>query len=427
MAIDFQPIENESTIDFQEYPENKSSFIKNLPSGIKEVVGSSPSMMMGMTNPKQAILNRAHGVGRGILDIGQGIAQATKQFKEHLGMNPFGSTNEYTRQKDAERRAYALSEAGRDPYAEMIRKGVGMMPYAALGPVLGSEASLLSRAALSGGTNAGINAMEYVPEGGSRSMNALKGGTIGAAIPFVMDSPDISRKVSNIFSQKNRSNEASKLIQIGHDKLLSQSQDIYNLVGDEVKNAGFKRIPITESFIDKSRKYLPKTDAVNSLIERAKTGDYEAVRDLQSDLGSEGSGYISSKTKAENHKGREALELREKINNEMYKYFEDHGREDLSKLLKDANGKYKKLNKVYHEKSPVISKLVHKEKREIPKNIFNVIERESVPMNRLLKQHPEVKKILDTHKKINKIKSGLDIAKWAIPAVAGEEYLRRNH
>lgn len=412
--------ENES----EENKDQKENLIGEIPGLPGELMKASSGIMMGLSNPKQAISNRVKGAGQGITDIAQGLAQATRQFREYAGLNPIGSTDEWTK-KDAERMAYNQSPSGQDPFSQLIRKGVNQIPYAATGAALSAPVGLLGKAALSGATNAGLNALQYVPEGGSRGENALVGGAIGTALPIVPEIPGAISKITNPFSLQNRSKYASKLLQAGHDTLLSESENLYNKVAEEVKKRELDNIPVTRSLITQANKYLPKTDAVKSLINRASTGDYEAIRDLQSDLGSEGRKSANAELSADRHKAEEALELRKKINDEVSTFFDKSGHPDLSDALQEANLKYQKLHKIYYEKNPVISKLVHKETREIPANIFTTISKDSVPVNRLLKENPAVEDALERHKAISKMKTVGKIGAFAAPALLTEEYLRR--
>lgn len=185
--IDFQP---HSDIDF--IPHEEDTFIGNLPKLAKEALRIAPGVMLGRKNPKQALSNRATATGQGFKDIGQGISQATRQLGEATGLNAPGSTLAYTRKKDAEHRAYENSQAGKDPFAQLFRSAASSSPYLALGPIFGSEAALLAKMGLSGAANAGLNSLEYVPEGESRGRNALVGGAIGAGLPLIPEAPRLA-------------------------------------------------------------------------------------------------------------------------------------------------------------------------------------------------------------------------------------------
>jgi len=124
-------------------------------------------------------------VGRGVRDIGQGLKQVALEGGAMGGLSSPGAALAYTRTVDAANRALAETPEGRDPFAARFRTVAKNAPYGLLGPVLGSEAGLLSKMALSSAVNAGVAGTEYVPEGESRRKNIIVGAATGAAVPFV--------------------------------------------------------------------------------------------------------------------------------------------------------------------------------------------------------------------------------------------------
>jgi len=124
-------------------------------------------------------------VGHGVRDIGQGLKQVGLEAGEMAGLSSPGAALAYTRTVDAANRALAETPEGRDPFATRFRSVAKNAPYGLLGPVLGSEAGLLSKMLTSGATTAGVAGTEYVPEGESRSKNIAMGALTGAAVPLV--------------------------------------------------------------------------------------------------------------------------------------------------------------------------------------------------------------------------------------------------
>lgn len=173
-------------------------------------------------------------------------------------------------------------------------------------------------------------------------------------------------------------------IQKGHDQLLKQSKNIFDLIKSEVKTRGVNQIDLGKDVIQQAEKHLPQTRVNKELIAKAETGDYEAVHKLQSDLGKRGTKNLGSNLAADRDAGEEMLDIREKINDAIKNKFKQSGHEDLANHLEEANDIYRKLKKTYYS-HPTIAKLVHKESRKIPANPMKVFSEESVPMKRIIK------------------------------------------
>lgn len=218
--------------------------------------------------------------------------------------------------------------------------------------------------------------------------------------------------------------EVAETIQKSHDKLSQQASNIYDLIKSEVTPRGVNNIPLAQDVLTSAESYLPKTRATKALIDKVKTGDYEAIHQLQSDLGTQGTKQLGADLAADRNAGEEMLDVREKINEAIRDKFNSHGHSDLSKLLDEANEKYTKLKDVYY-KHPSIAKLVHPESRKMPKNPMNLFSEKSVPMGKVLAEHPEVAKAVKTTNEANqfikKLKTGknIGIAGSAASAIAG--------
>lgn len=177
---------------------------------VGKAVGMIPDIMQGFNNPSRAFSNRAQALGRGFTDVGEGIKQAFLQGSEALGFTPKGSTQQYTRQKDAERNFYNQSPAGQDKFSDLLRSGASQSPMAALGTILGSEAPLIQKALSSGGANALIGSSQYVPEGDSRKRNAVTYGALGATAPLV--EPILGDVIPRIGNELTPSRLAARII-----------------------------------------------------------------------------------------------------------------------------------------------------------------------------------------------------------------------
>jgi hypothetical protein len=184
-------------------------------------------------------------------------------------------------------------------------------------------------------------------------------------------------------------------VQKAHDKLSQQASNIYDFIKSEVGPRGVGKINVAEDLIKEAESHLPKTRANKDLIERARTGNYEALHDLQSDLGKRGTKALGADLAADRNIGEEMLDTRGKINDVIKNQFNEYGHPDLTKLLEEANGKYTKLKKLYYS-HPKVAKLVHPESRLVPKNPLSLFSEESKPMKELLGEHPEIQEALDT-------------------------------
>jgi hypothetical protein len=122
------------------------------------------------------------GLGRGFVDVGQGLKQKGLQIGEALGLANPGSADAYTKQTDAERQFYDSTPIGQSGVGDVGRFVGGALPYLAVpGGVAGGLAARAATGALAG---AGIGATQYTPEQGSDLFNTALGGALGGAFPL---------------------------------------------------------------------------------------------------------------------------------------------------------------------------------------------------------------------------------------------------
>jgi hypothetical protein len=228
----------------------------------------------------------------------------------------------------------------------------------------------------------------------SRAMGALE----QAAVPAI---PKIASKVlkglpkiwETLSSELNPVKRAEE-VQLGHDVLKYDASKLFNKVGAQAAKRGANLLPVDDDLISKATKFLPESDEVTSLIERVKTGDYQALRNLQTELGDAGANYKASSLPSDRERGKEIFKFRDSINNKIYNHLKNAGHEDLANDLNLAREKYKKLNDVYYS-HPSIAKMTKPKSRLIPKNPMNLFSENSNEMKLLIKNHPEIKKELD--------------------------------
>lgn len=108
------------------------------------------------------------GIVEGVKDAGRGVKQAFLQGTEKLGLQPEGTTNQYTQETDAARQAFQQT-----PTAQLFPTAT------AYGQLMGNTVPAM---AIGGGPVTGgalIGGLQYVPEGGSRALNTIMGAAAG--------------------------------------------------------------------------------------------------------------------------------------------------------------------------------------------------------------------------------------------------------
>jgi len=175
---------------------------------------------------------------------------------------------------------------------------------------------------------------------------------------------------------------------------------VFDKVESEVGKRGLANIPVKPEVIEQAQSFLAKTTANKALIERAKSGEYKALRELQADLRVKGEKALASALKAENVEGEEILANRDEINQSIEKHLKDTGHEDLAEDLQGAKQRYKEIRKTYFS-SPALAK-VFGASQKVPKNPITLLGEESTELKRFMTKHPEVEKKLAkalSHKK----------------------------
>lgn len=330
-------------------PEN----IMNLPG---EIYGAGKQVL---TEPKRALQN----VGAGFGELGHGILSAPGNVRDYLEKKDVVSKNapslrlpESILPKDYNY-AESLGVQGEQPGDLALRgvpKGLAMSPLAELAPLAGKSITK------------GIE--KIIPE---------------SPYHFIQKAYDIKEKaLSNEFSHVAK--EANK---------------------DNIK------VGLPKNLISEIKKTGPKTDKFNNFVDKAKDGDYNALRKLQTELFTRGKTYTTSPLASENDFGAHLFEQRDKVNHAISKALENAGRPDLASKLNNTREGWRTLEETYHA-NPLISKLVGEE-REVPMT-FKPLRKESKFMKNLKEEHPEIQK------KLNNIKRAKQIATLLTTLAAGK-------
>lgn len=284
--------------------------------------------------------------------------------------------------------------------SDMVPTFIGKMPLGPIKAPFGSKESFVNPETVG-------NLMDFAA--GQPGIKAVG----GAAMKTVQKLPQLKDFINTF---KTRS--LIEPIQKGADKLLKQSSDIYDLVKERVLPEGVSKINLDSKLLEEAANHLPKTQASKALVEAARSGDYNALHELQSDLGKLGSDAKGGETYADRNKGEEILDTRSKINDAIRNTFKENDKGYLAKLLDEASDKYRKMHEIYY-KHPTIAKLVNPKTRIVPKNPMTALTEESERTKKLLEAHPELNRSIKNMKKLNTVKK-----------IAGyttlEELVRRN-
>lgn len=226
--------------------------------------------------------------------------------------------------------------------------------------------------------------------------------------------------VASLFRQVNPTDTAN-LIQKGHDALKEQAENAFKDVSKGVHERGIATVPTQEIKFNGLRKYFPDTDEAKKLLNDAKTGNYNALRKVQSDLWTKATKNLRSDLEVDRMRGEEMLERRDKINNAISNHLQNTGNHDLDAVLNKARSDFHDLKDIYYS-HPTISKLVDEHTREIPENIFTTLKKNSVPLNRLKEFHPDISADINALNNKKNLKSSLKALGWSGGAL-GTTYL----
>lgn len=220
-------------------------------------------------------------------------------------------------------------------------------------------------------------------------------GTLSAAIPGTMKGLGALFRLgkSSISSVKPRM--TADIIQKSHD--LAHAEAVAPLES-AARDAASRNIPepkFDNKIFNIAKEGLGNDVAVRDLISRAKKGEYQAIRDLQSDMGREARILENpNNSRADRLFGKKLESARDLINKTQAAHYEKHGAMDLAENIREGMKRYAEFKKLYY-KDPRIAKLVGAE-RKVPKNINNLIREDSTYMKNFVQHHPKLNKIIKT-------------------------------
>lgn len=284
----------------------------------------------------------------------------------------------------------------------LIGQGIVDAPASILGGVLGGPAGAIAGAAA---TEAAVTPGGVTPRAIQAGLTAAAPVAARAAGKVVSALPDALMA----WGKKITPETLVKSIQARHDPLESQASGLFNTVSQKVKEKGIEKFPVDQDLIESVKDYLPNTKAVRRLLEKAKTGDYDALRDINTELWQRGTKGRASNFISENKKGDEMMGLRDELNEFMHRHLEKLGENDLSLMLQQARNNYRRLMKTYYE-NPQIAKIVESETREVPENIIKTLTKKNIPTQEFLRLHPDVAEQIETHLTQQQLKDSLKSA-----------------
>lgn len=154
-------------------------------------------------------------------------------------------------------------------------------------------------------------------------------------------------------ANKPRGHEASQIFGIKKpipNKYISKvsDEDFLNHIPSNVSEImnEIPRLNIPGEVIEDLRQFLPNTTPYRNLIEKAKTGNYKDLFNLQSDVGKHASDYTKSLfSAAERAHGRAGLKARNALIDEIHTNLKSQGHHDISELLRKGQEDYKRYMK----------------------------------------------------------------------------------
>ncbi len=239
---------------------------------------------------------------------------------------------------------------------------------------------------------------------------------------FFRDIPEIAGASALGSALKSTTNKAMiKKILESHDLLENTGIHKFKQVSKGVNDRGINQIPMnpTQNPLSNVADYFDKTKQSQKLISDAMTGDYNALRKLQSDLYTNAKKNLKSPVETDRMRGAEIMEKRNDINKLISDHLVNTGNLDLNDLLNSARGDWSTLQKNYY--NPKINRsiinMVDKETRKIPKNISKILSEDSKAMKKFKEFHKGLGAQLKGRNFINAI--GSPLLKYGIPAGLG--------
>lgn len=169
---------------------------------------------------------------------------------------------------------------------------------------------------------------------------------------------------------------------------------------------------LNTTFINSLRPYFANTAKTSNLLNDAATGDYNALRQLQSDLYTKGKLNLASDLNATKNEGEEMMEKRNDINQAISNHLKNTGNYDLDHLLTGARNDWSTLQQNYYNKNipGSLIEMFDSNVRKIPNNLTSILSENSKPMQKLRDFHPGIQN------KVNAINTRNKLGKYGLGA-----------
>lgn len=290
--------------------------------------------------------------------------------------------------------------------------------------VLGAEAAI--PAIIPGIVSRGLGSAAYgaLSEPENRGASAINYGLGSAAAELT---PGLAKLISKKYS-------AAKILD-NPDKLASKIQASFeqknNALGNQFENvqkeAESRNIPnmkLSKDFFKDVAERMDKKQSTKALIEKAKKGDFPALRKLQSEMRYRSDKLNKSLSIADQDYGGELSELRANLNKKISEHLQSQGHTDLAEKLKDTMRDYRKLMETYM-RDPKVARLVGAN-QEVPKDFLGMLSKKSKAMDAFRAEHPEIKEALKLKKEKESVQKTLKRAAWITAMLKGGEFLNRS-
>lgn len=233
-------------------------------------------------------------------------------------------------------------------------------------------------------------------------------------------SEQLLKYISNPITKKSM----IKNILTKHDALEKEATEGFEKVSGEVKKREVPKIEISENFVDNLNHYFPDTKQTEELLGKAKLGDYDSLRKIQSELYKRGKKNLQSDFETDRMRGEEMLDRRDIINKGISDHLNMTGNVDLANILNKSRSDFRTLQEIYYNPnmSNSIKKLVNIDTRKIPKNLHSLLKEESIPMKNFLDFHPG----LESQAKKYAIQKAISskVLKYGVPSALAYELFK---
>jgi hypothetical protein len=278
-------------------------------------------------------------------------------------------------------------------FGETVGRGLGSLAgnITAAAPIVAGSVAALPEMAIAApllgyGLASGI---EKKGGFGERVLSGLGGAAEAAGAMAIKPALRIAKA-----TVKTPTNEqVGEILQKNFNKSYQEAAGLLNQAGTEAKKVGIdvlktgKGTPLNKSFWSELSYNMDTAKSTKDLITQAKTGNFDALRKLQSDMGKRSNWLKSKDTSADYDMGKNLGELRDSLNGYIENHFEKSGFENISKMIKEGMNKYRQVMQTY--KDPLIAKAIGPE-GEISEGLLKRTMKTSKTMKKLRQANPEL-------------------------------------